>query len=417
MSKMIIHGGNKLCGTASVHGAKNAVLPILAATLLTRDVCTITNCPDLKDVQHTVEILTHLGAKVTRTGNTLIIDTKNANGTHIPEELMRKMRSSIIFMGAIVAANGYAKISAPGGCELGPRPIDLHIKALKDLNADITESHGYIICKADKLKASRIYLKFPSVGATENIMLAACLTPGETVISNVAKEPEICDLADFLNSMGAEITGAGSSEIHIIGKASLKGSTHKVMPDRIVAATFLCCVAATGGEITVENVISDHLSSAVDIFKDIGCTVNVTPRSVYLKAEEALIAPEEIKTMPYPGFPTDMQSQFLSLLTKAKGTSIITENIFQSRFRHTEELKRMGADITVVGRSAIVKGVTSLSSASVTAHDLRGAAALVIAALSANGKTEINDIDYLDRGYENFDEQLLRLGANIKRAE
>ena len=415
MSKMVIQGGTKLSGSVSVHGAKNAVLPILAATLLTRDVSIIKNCPDLLDVRNTIEILSHLGAKVARKGDTLTIDTKNADGTHIPEALMRKMRSSIIFMGAILARNGYAKISAPGGCELGPRPIDLHIKALKDLKADITEAHGYIICKGDNLSSGNIYLKFPSVGATENIMLAACLNAGKTVISNVAKEPEICDLADFLNKMGAKISGAGSSEIEIEGVSQLTGSTHSVMPDRIVAATYLCAAAATGSNITLKNVVSDHISSAIHILHDMGCIIETTPSSVHIVSPKKLIAPEEIKTMPYPGFPTDMQSQFLSALTLAEGTSIITENIFESRFRHAEELNRMGADIKIVGRSAIIKGIDKLSAANVTAHDLRGAAALVIAALSADGKTVIDEIDYLDRGYENFAENLNKLGAKIYR--
>lgn len=415
MSKMIITGGKKLSGTVSVHGAKNAVLPILAATLLTKDISIIKNCPDLKDVRHTIEILTYLGAKVKRTGDTLIIDTKNADGVHIPEDLMRKMRSSIIFMGAILSRNGYAKISSPGGCELGPRPIDLHIKALKDMGASVTEEHGYIICKSNDLKATNIYLNFPSVGATENIMLSACTLPGETIISNVAKEPEIVDLADFLNSMGAKIKGAGESEIKITGVDKLNGSTYSVMPDRIVAATYLCALAMTGGDVTVTNINTSHLSCAVSILKEIGCDISANVNSISISSNGNLKAPEEIKTMPYPGFPTDMQSQFLSLLTIASGTSIITENIFESRFRHAQELNRMGADITIVGRSAIIKGVPYLSAAKITAHDLRGAAALIIAALGAKGETEISDIDYLDRGYEDFAENLCKLGAQIKR--
>lgn len=413
MSKIKITGGLRLEGSVSVHGAKNAVLPILAATVLAKGVSVIKNCPNLTDVQNTVEILRFLGATVERNGNALTVDTTNADGVHIPEELMRKMRSSIIFMGAIIARNRRAKISAPGGCELGPRPIDLHIKALKELGVDIKESHGYIFCNADNLKSNRIFLKFPSVGATENLMLAACLNTGKTVISNAAKEPEISDLAKFLNSMGAKIEGFGSSEITITGVDTLKSSPHTVMPDRIVASTYLCCAAATGGEITVNNVISEHLSSVIDVLKDAGCTVLTAPNSVYLNAPKRLKAPAEIKTMPYPGFPTDAQSLFLSLLAAASGTSIITENIFESRFRHAEELNRMGADITIVGRSAVIKGVSSLSAANVTAHDLRGAAALVVAALSAPGETVIDNMGYLDRGYENFYENLSALGAKL----
>ena len=328
---------------------------------------------------------------------------------------MQKMRSSVIFMGAILARNGCAKISAPGGCELGPRPIDLHIKALKELGTNIKEKHGYIICSSKKLTGNSVFLKFPSVGATENLMLAASLATGETVISNAAKEPEICDLADFLNSMGAQITGAGSSEIHIKGKTELSGSTHRVLPDRIVAATYLCCAAATGSNITINGVIPEQFSSSIHILRDMGCSIETENNSVRILSPKNLTAPEEIKTMPYPGFPTDIQSQFLSVLTKASGTSIITENIFESRFRHTEELNKMGANITVTGRSAIIKGVPSLWGARVRAHDLRGAAALIIAALSAEGETTIDDIDYLDRGYEDFMENLNALGADIKR--
>lgn len=415
MSSMIISGGRRLSGSVCVHGAKNAVLPILAATLLTKNISVIKNCPNLSDVRHTIEILEFLGAKVSRKGDTLTIDTQNADGTHIPDSLMLKMRSSVIFMGAILARNGCAKISAPGGCELGPRPIDLHIKALKELGASIKEKHGYIMCSAKKLTGNTIYLKFPSVGATENVMLAASLASGETIISNAAKEPEICDLAEFLNAMGANVSGAGSSEIRIIGKNELSGSTHSVLPDRIVAATYLCCAASTGSEILVNGIIPEQISSAVSILRDMGCDIKAEKNSVYISAPKVLIAPEEIKTMPYPGFPTDVQSQFLSVLAKAKGTSIITENIFESRFRHTEELNKMGANITLAGRSAIVKGVPALWGAKVSAHDLRGAASLIIAALSAEGETEIENIDYLDRGYEDFMENLNSLGACIKR--
>lgn len=415
MSSMIISGGKRLSGSVCVHGAKNAVLPILAATLLTKDVSVIKNCPDLSDVRHTIEILEFLGAKVKRAGDTLTIDTKNADGTHIPDSLMQKMRSSVIFMGAILARNGSAKISAPGGCELGPRPIDLHIKALKELGATIKEKHGYIFCSAKKLTGNTIFLKFPSVGATENIMLAASLSFGETIISNAAKEPEICDLACFLNSMGASVTGAGSSEIHIIGKKELSKSTHTVLPDRIVAASYLCAAAATGREVNVCGVIPEQLSFSASILRDMGCSIKTTKDSVCINAPEALIAPEEIKTMPYPGFPTDIQSQLMAVLLKAEGTSIITENIFESRFRHAEEFNKMGANITITGRSAVIKGVPVLWGAKVSAHDLRGAAALIIAALSAEGETEIKNIDYLDRGYEDFAENLVLLGADIKR--
>ena len=414
MSKTVIEGGARLAGEISVHGAKNAVLPILAATILTDGISEIKNCPELTDVRHTVEILRFLGARVTREGDTLTVDARGADGSHIPESLMRKMRSSIIFMGAIIARNGRAKISAPGGCELGPRPIDLHTKALKELGVGIEEKHGYIICDG-KAHGGEIYLKFPSVGATENIMLASCLAEGETVISNVAKEPEISDLQKFLNEMGAEVSGAGTSEIRIKGAKGLHGAKHSVLPDRIVATTYLCCAAATGSEITVKSVVPEHLSASVNCLRDCGCEISTGADFVHIKAPQRLKAAAEITTMPYPGFPTDVQSQFLSMLTVADGTSVITENIFDSRFKHTDELIRMGADVTIHGRTAVVKGAAGLSGANVTAYDLRGAAALVIAGLCAEGKTTINDIDYMDRGYESFEENLRRLGAKIKR--
>lgn len=415
MSKIIIEGGQALSGSVAVHGAKNAVLPILAATVLNQGINIIHNCPDLKDVRITIEILEYLGAKVTREGDTLYIDTSGELGSHIPEKLMRQLRSSIIFMGAIVARNKMAKISAPGGCELGPRPIDLHIKALKDLGVIISETHGYIICDGDNTKGCHIHLSFPSVGATENIMLAACLCEGETVISNVAKEPEITDLANFLNVMGAKVKGAGSSSIRIRGVTSLKPAEYTVMPDRIVATTFLCCAAASGGEVIITDVVPEHISASLSCLKDSGCKIQIFKDSIWLKAPKKLQAIDYIKTMPYPGFPTDAQSLFLSLMCIADGTSMITETIFESRFKHVEELVRMGADIKVDGRVAVIKGVRALSGAMVSAADLRGGAALVVAALCAEGITEIDHVEYIDRGYENFEDNLKQLGANIKR--
>lgn len=413
MSKITVNGGKPLSGTVRVHGAKNAVLPILAATVMAGGVHTIYNCPQLSDVAITEEILKELGAEVRRNGDALIIDTGAQMQSYIPERLMRKLRSSIIFMGAILARKKCAKISAPGGCELGPRPIDLHIKALRELGAVIKEEHGYLICEADNLKGAHIHLDIPSVGATENIMLAACAADGDTVISNAAREPEIEDLADYLNAMGACISGAGTSTVTICGNCQLKPAEHRVMPDRIVAATYLCAAAATGGEITVTDVCTEHLCAVLAVLSDCGCKIIKENDRVTLKAPKVLKSPGSIKTMPYPGFPTDAQSLFLAMLSKSEGTTLITETIFESRFKAAGELLRMGAKISIDSRVAVVKGMEKLSGACVTAQDLRGGAALVVAALAADGRTEINSPEFIYRGYENLEENLKTLGADI----
>ena len=417
MGKIIVNGGIPLSGTVKIHGAKNAVLPILAATVVVGGVHIIHNCPLFSDVSTTIEILKSLGAKVTREGSTLIIDTSGEMGSIIPEHLMRKLRSSVVFMGAVLARNNYAKISTPGGCELGPRPIDLHLKTLSQLGADIKEEHGYLICKTCGLSGKVIHLDFPSVGATENIMLAAVMAEGETVITNAAREPEICDLAHFLNNMGARILGAGTSTIKIAGKRKLTPTEYTVMPDRIVAATYLCAGAATGGEVTVTGMCPEHISAILSVLEDCGCKVSVYKDEVRLTAPERLKAPSGIKTMPYPGFPTDAQSLVLAMLCCADGTTIITETIFESRFKPVAELRRMGAKISLDGRVAVICGTDRLSGAQVSASDLRGGAALVIGALAADGITEINTPEYIDRGYENLEENLRKLGADIKRLE
>ena len=417
MGKIIVRGNIPLRGSVRIHGAKNAVLPILAATVMAGGVHIIHNCPDFSDVSTTIEILKSLGASVTRKNQTLIVDTTNANGSLIPEHLMRKLRSSVIFMGAVLARRREAKISTPGGCELGPRPIDLHLKALAQLGADIREAHGYLLCKAEHLKGKAIHLDFPSVGATENLLLAAAMADGETVISNAAKEPEIEDLASFLNNMGAEIYGAGTSTIKIVGKQHLTPGEYTVMPDRIVAATYLCAAAATGGSVTVTHMRPQQISAILSILSDCGCVISTTEDTVTLAAPKRLVAPGAIKTMPYPGFPTDAQSLLLAMLCCAQGTSIITETIFESRFKPVPELCRMGAKINVDGRVAVICGVESLSGAQISAADLRGGAALVIAALSAEGTTEINTPEFIDRGYENFEQNFAQLGADIKRIQ
>ena len=413
MSKITVNGGKPLSGTVRVHGAKNAVLPILAATVMAGGVHTIYNCPELSDVAITAEILKELGANVWRRGDALVVDTGGEMKSYIPERLMRKLRSSIIFMGAILSRKKEAKISAPGGCELGPRPIDLHIKALRELGAEIKEEHGYLICRADNLKGTDIHLDIPSVGATENIMLAACAAKGTTVISNAAREPEIEDLAIYLNAMGAKIRGAGTSTVTIEGDCVLHPAEHRVMPDRIVASTYLCAAAATGGEITVTDVCTEHLSAVLAVLSDCGCEIKKEKDRVTLSAPEIIKSPGSIKTMPYPGFPTDAQSLFLAMLAKSDGTTLITETIFESRFKAAGELLRMGAKISVDSRVAVVKGREKLSGACVTAQDLRGGAALVVAALAAEGRTEINSPEFIYRGYENLEENLKTLGADI----
>lgn len=417
MGKIVVNGKIPLKGSVGIHGAKNAVLPILAATVMVGGVHIIHNCPQFSDVYITIEILKSLGAKVTRDGHTLTVDTRGQLKSIIPEHLMRKLRSSVIFMGAVLARNQEAKISAPGGCELGPRPIDLHLKALSQLGAEICEEHGYLICQAKRLMGKTIHLDFPSVGATENLLLAAAMADGETIISNAAREPEIEDLARFLNNMGAHIRGVGTSTIQVVGKKHLTPAPYTIMPDRIVAATYLCATAATGGDVTVTNMCPEHISAVLSVLTDCGCEIFIKKDSVRLIAPKKLLAPGSIKTMPYPGFPTDAQSLFLAMLCCAEGTSIITETIFESRFKPVAELCRMGAKISVDGRVAVVQGVPSLSGACVSAGDLRGGAALVIAALSANGQTEIKTPEFIDRGYDNFEENLAMLGADIRRME
>ncbi len=416
MSRLVIEGGTPLSGSISVHGAKNAVLPILAASVLCDDgVNVIHNCPDLRDVTITIEILQYLGAKVTRTGHTLTIDARKRLGSHIPEYLMQQLRSSIIFMGAIAARNHKAKISMPGGCELGPRPIDLHMKALQELGCEIKEKSGYLHVRARKLKSTVLTLAFPSVGATENIMLAACRTPGITIVENAAQEPEITDLASFLNAMGACVCGAGTSRIEIHGVRRLHAADYTVMPDRIAAITYLCCAAATGGSITLTGTVPTHLETSLSELAKCGCLVEAEGSTISLKAPERLKALPEITTAPYPGFPTDAQSLFLALLTLADGTSRINETIFKSRFKPAGELIKMGASIVVRENQALITGVPQLHGTCVSASDLRGGAALVIAALAAHGTTEIENVCYIDRGYDSLVTNLTRLGASVKR--
>ena len=413
MSNYIIHGGNRLEGEINVSGSKNAALPIIAASLLNKGCVEIENCPDIHDVKIMFTILEKLGCKVNISNSKILIDTVDLNNCEIPEDLMHEMRSSVIIVGALLGRMGCCKFTYPGGCEIGARPINMHLDAFKQLGVEILEENGYIKCCSNNLNGTEIVLDFPSVGATENIMLASCLANGVTYIRNVAREPEIKSLQDFLNSMGAKISGAGSNTISIVGVESLHDTTYKVIPDRIEAGTYLCMVAGCGGEIKLNNVNPEHINSVIHKLKQVNCKIGASKNTVYLKMNKE-IHPTNIKTMPYPGFPTDMQSQFVTLLTIAKGTSIIVENIFENRFKYVNELIRMGANITLEGKTAIIQGVKKLNSATVEAKDLRGGAALIAAALMAEEKSIVNNTIYVKRGYENLVEKLTILGAKIK---
>ncbi|HOQ16541.1 MAG: UDP-N-acetylglucosamine 1-carboxyvinyltransferase [Epulopiscium sp.] len=415
MGRFYIDGGRCLEGTLRIQGGKNAVLPILAATVLNGDVSYIQDCPRILDVFTMIRILESIGCKVRWDDKTLMIDSSSVDSYKIPEELVREMRSSIILLGSVLGRHKKVIISYPGGCPLGPRPIDLHIKALKQLGASIKEEHGFIICEAPKLVGAKIHLDFPSVGATENIMLAAVLAEGTTEIHNAAKEPEIKDLQDFLNGMGAKIKGASSDVITIEGVKSLHQVEHKVIPDRIVTGTYLAAAAITGGEVLLTNVNPNHIQAINSKLKEAGCRIIEEKDRIYLKAPKKLKNIDIIRTQPYPGFPTDMQAQMMAMLTVASGASIITETVFESRYKHVDELIRMGANITLEGRTAIIKGVGHLTGTNVYAKDLRGGAALIIAGLVAEGVTIVDGAKHIERGYEQIDKDLNILGASIRK--
>ncbi len=417
MSKFVIKGGKPLKGCVSISGAKNSVLALLPATLLTDKLCEIDKVPNLKDVNVMLELLKRLGTKVEGIESEKVrIISSELTSHEAPYELVRQMRASFYVMGPLLAREGVARVAQPGGCAIGARPIDLHLKGFEALGAKIEQGHGYIEARCEgRLKGAKVYLDYPSVGATVNIMMAACLAEGTTDIENAAKEPEIVNLANFLNSMGASVSGAGQNTIRIKGVKQLHGTQYEVIPDRIEMGTYMVAAAITGGDITIENVIFDHIKPIIAKLRECGTQViegaDYSLRIIGSGRPKAV----DVTTLPYPGFPTDMQAQFMALMTCADGASMINETVFENRFMHTAELRRMGANIKIEGHSAVVRGVDTIQGARVNATDLRAGAALVLAALMASGTTEVDNIEHIDRGYVRLEEKLRALGADIER--
>ncbi len=414
MEYYAVRGGHPLEGAVAVHGAKNSALPILAAALLAEGESVIHNCPDLTDTTGALEILTSLGCRVTREGRTVRVDTTCRQGWAVPDRLMGQMRASVLFLGSLLARSGRAEACWPGGCALGSRPIDLHIRAFQALGAQVLDREGRLFCRADRLRGRHLALPFPSVGATENTMLAACGAEGVTILDNAAREPEITDLQGFLRSMGAEVSGAGTSQIRIRGGLPLHPGSYTVMADRIVTATYLCAVAAAGGEGELLGADGTMLAPVVDTLRLAGCQVEQRPDRLWICRKDPLQPVGTVTTGPYPAFPTDAQPLLAAVLAAGQGESRIVETIFDQRFRYTQELKKMGAAISVAGSAARITG-RPLRGAQVEAADLRGGAALVIAALAAAGDSRIHGLEHLDRGYESLDQDLAALGAGIQR--
>jgi UDP-N-acetylglucosamine 1-carboxyvinyltransferase len=418
LDKLIIKGGLPLQGSIRISGAKNSALPILAATLLSQDDCLISNVPDLADVAVISEILRHLGVEVQMVGPGLL--KANASGLcdfAAPYDLVTKMRAAFFAIGPILARMGHARIPLPGGCTIGSRPVDLHLKGLRSLGAKVTIEHGYVEAQADQLVGGNIYLDFPSVGATETIMMAATLAEGTTVIENCAQEPEIVDLADFLNGMGAKVSGAGSQTITIEGVRRLGGCTHRIIPDRIEAGTFMVAAAITKGDLTLEGVRLDHMQAIVSKLSEAGVVITPVGDEAVRVTVEGPLNPIDVRTMPYPGFPTDMQAQIMTLLATIEGTSVVTEMVFENRFLHIDELVRMGANIKAEGNVAVIQGVAQLTGAPVKSTDLRAGAAMILAGMAARGETVVTGLHHIDRGYEAIGDRLSAAGADIHRVE
>ena len=416
VQKLVIRGEKRLSGEMTVQGAKNSALPLLAGCVLCSGEVTLKNCPSLSDVFASCRILNCLGCKSRYHDHCVTVNASALSECAVPEDLMREMRSSIVFLGALLGRAGECELSFPGGCELGQRPIDMHLGALAQMGVQINEEFGVLCCRCPHgLHGAKISLSFPSVGATENIMLAAALAKGDTVIYNAAREPEITDLGDFLCSCGARISGHGTSTVAISGVSSLHGCEYEVMPDRIAAATYMSAAALTGGELDLKNARACDMQAVIPVFEQMGCQVFTYENRIFINCKRPLKAVRTVRTMPYPGFPTDAQAVVMAALTRARGTSVIVENIFCSRYRHVDELVRMGADIKTEGKVAVVEGVKRLYGARVRAADLRGGAALVLAGLAAQGETEVENVCYIDRGYENIEKCLRDAGASIVR--
>lgn len=413
MANIYVRGGARLSGRVAVNGAKNAVLPILAATLMATDgVTKLESIPRLNDVLTMLEVLEHLGVRVNTHGEEVELDATNLTSSEAPYNLVSKMRASILIMGPLLGRLGKARVSLPGGCAIGTRPLDLHLKGFGLLGADIIMGHGFIEAQCDRLVGNTIYLDYPSVGATENVMMAACFAQGVTTIQNAAEEPEIVDLACFINSMGGRVEGAGTDTIVIHGRPAFDAPSYRVIPDRIEAGTYMVAAAMTGGELIIDNVIPEHVISVTAKLREAGITVHCLNDRVHVIGH-GYVDPVDIKTLPYPGFPTDMQPQMMALLTLGRGTSMVTETVFENRFMHVPELRRMGASIRTDGRNAIIRGVRSLSGAPVTASDLRAGAALILAGLAAEGVTEVGGVGHIERGYVDIVEKLRSVGADI----
>lgn len=415
MDKLAIQGGTVLSGEVTISGAKNAALPILCAALLSAEPLELTNVPNLNDISTLLRLLDQMGVAVTREGdNGLTLNASGLNNPLAPYDLVRTMRASILVLGPLVARCGEARVSLPGGCAIGARPVDQHLKGLQAMGAEVTVEQGYIHAKAGRLKGARICTDMVTVTGTENLMMAACLAEGETIIENAAREPEVVDLANCLISMGARISGAGTDIIRIQGVEKLHGARHSIMPDRIETGTYLCAAAATGGDVRLLKTSSAYLDSVVDKLMDTGCDIQIERDAMHIKAPTRLKS-VSLRTAPYPAFPTDMQAQFMAINCIADGVATIRETIFENRFMHASELQRLGADIHLEGNNAIVRGVPQLQGATVMATDLRASASLIIAALAAQGETVIDRIYHLDRGYEHIEAKLTGLGAQVRR--
>jgi len=414
LEKIYVVGGNRLEGEVNISGSKNGTLALMAAALLAKGTTVLENVPHIGDINTMVEMLRELGVPTRIIGNNVEIDATEIRTSEAPYELVKKMRASFCVLGPLLARLGYAKVPMPGGCDIGARPVDFHIKGLQALGAEVTMEHGYVTAKASGLKGAKIHLDFPSAGATQHLMTAACLADGVTQIINAALEPEVVDLAHMLNAMGAKVTGAGTSTIQVEGVRELHGVVHRVLPDRMEAGTFAIAAAITLGDVVLRGAQPEHCSPVFKKLQEAGVIVEEGTDVARVKCTRRPLA-VDIKTMPHPGFPTDMQQPFGALLTIAEGTSVISENVYEQRFRYVAELQRMGANIVVQGRTAIIKGVSKLTGAQVSATDLRAGAALIIAGLAAEGRTEISGVEHIDRGYERIEAKLTSLGAEIKR--